>query len=272
MNESKRKQPPIFKSPPRYSDVNLKESDSNKILSILYTNRSFTHFYLNNYRQAVIDATNALYADIKNPNAFVARSKATIKMENYSYAYDDLTEALKLDSNSKRISKLLNKVQTIISQQETIQEIKQADYSIQNYEYFPYQKISSKTFNFESLTKDDTIEICSILSKFELLNKDNVIQLLQLIINKLALLPNIVNINNAQEIIVVGDTHGQFQDLMNIFKLYGYPSKERPYLINGDFVDRGSQGLEILISIFAWKLYDDSCIYINRGNQYVYFT
>ena len=77
---------------------------------------------------------------------------------------------------------------------------------------------------------------------------------------------NIVNIS-VGKIHVVGDTHGQFQDVIHLFETYGYPSINNQYLFNGDFVDRGSMGVEIVISLLAWKLYDPSCIFLNRGNH-----
>ena len=53
----------------------------------------------------------------------------------------------------------------------------------------------------------------------------------------------------------------------NIFKLNGKPSAENPYLFNGDFVDRGSWGLEVFITLLGWKLHDEKCMYLTRGNH-----
>ncbi|KAH7827459.1 putative Serine/threonine-protein phosphatase [Monocercomonoides exilis] len=85
----------------------------------------------------------------------------------------------------------------------------------------------------------------------------------------LEILPNILEINvpEGKELTVVGDTHGQFYDLLNLFEKNGMPSPENPYLINGDFVDRGSFGTEICFLLFALKIASPDSIHLLRGNH-----
>ena len=68
---------------------------------------------------------------------------------------------------------------------------------------------------------------------------------------------------------ICGDIHGQFYDLLNIFKLYGYPSEHNQYLFNGDFVDRGSFSVECLITLLCFKLLYPKHFYLARGEQEV---
>jgi len=82
-------------------------------------------------------------------------------------------------------------------------------------------------------------------------------------------LPTVVDVEvpAGKEITVCGDTHGQYYDVLNIFKINGNPSKENPYLFNGDFVDRGSFSVEVILTLLAWKVHDSDCMHLTRGNH-----
>ncbi|KAF3695496.1 Serine/threonine-protein phosphatase with EF-hands 2 [Channa argus] len=47
----------------------------------------------------------------------------------------------------------------------------------------------------------------------------------------------------------------------------GMPSLEKPYVFNGDFVDRGKDSIEILLILFSFLLVYPSDVYLNRGNH-----
>ena len=66
----------------------------------------------------------------------------------------------------------------------------------------------------------------------------------------------------------VGDLHGQFYDLQGgVFASCGVPSSRNGYVFNGDFVDRGSWGVEVLLTLLAWKLHLPNDVYLTRGNH-----
>uniref|UniRef100_A0A3B3WI68 Serine/threonine-protein phosphatase with EF-hands n=1 Tax=Poecilia mexicana TaxID=48701 RepID=A0A3B3WI68_9TELE len=47
----------------------------------------------------------------------------------------------------------------------------------------------------------------------------------------------------------------------------GLPSCEKPYVFNGDFVDRGKNSLEILLILFGFLLVYPNEVHLNRGNH-----
>ena len=73
--------------------------------------------------------------------------------------------------------------------------------------------------------------------------------------------------NPAQQITVCGDVHGQFYDLLHVFERNGWPSASNPYLFNGDFVDRGSFSVEVIVLLLAFRVADPRSMYLARGNH-----
>ncbi|XP_065855778.1 serine/threonine-protein phosphatase 7 [Euphorbia lathyris] len=84
--------------------------------------------------------------------------------------------------------------------------------------------------------------------------------------------PNCLRIDDClslpdSSVVVVGDVHGQFHDLLFLFRLAGFPSDNRFFVFNGDYVDRGAWGLETFLLLLAWKVYLPQRVYLLRGNH-----
>jgi hypothetical protein len=45
------------------------------------------------------------------------------------------------------------------------------------------------------------------------------------------------------------------------------PSEGNKYVFNGDFVDRGDSGVEIICILLAMYVAMPTCVYLNRGNH-----
>jgi len=76
-----------------------------------------------------------------------------------------------------------------------------------------------------------------------------------------------VEVPDDVQLTVCGDTHGQYFDLMELFRINGRPSDKQWYLFNGDFVDRGSWSTEIALLLYANKWLRPKNFFINRGNH-----
>jgi serine/threonine-protein phosphatase 4 catalytic subunit len=102
------------------------------------------------------------------------------------------------------------------------------------------------------------------LRKCEPLEEDDVKRLCQMAIEILVEESNVQTIDSP--VTICGDIHGQFYDLLELFKVGG-DCPDTNYLFMGDFVDRGFYSVETFLLLLALKVRYPDRMYLIRGNH-----
>lgn len=119
------------------------------------------------------------------------------------------------------------------------------------------------------LTLEQVLDMFEAFKRGEILHYNYVTEILYTVGKMYKNTPNLQEISIPEncKFTIVGDLHGQLEDLFTIFSLNGLPSPTNMYLFNGDWVDRGLNGCECVMAVFAFKILYPSSVFHNRGNH-----
>ena len=119
------------------------------------------------------------------------------------------------------------------------------------------------------ITPAAAMEILEVYRSGGRLSLKSVQKILRVTYKSFKLVPNTtrVRISDDTKINVVGDIHGQLGDLLYILDEAGEPGPKNKFVFNGDFVDRGTNGVEVICLLLALHAANPNYVFLNRGNH-----
>ncbi|KAI3650248.1 hypothetical protein MP228_004835 [Amoeboaphelidium protococcarum] len=250
-----------------------------------YTNRAMASLRLENYGDVIADAEKALNVKPGFVKAYYRRASAYFALGRYKESLKDFRVVVKGAPNDADAKQKLSIVEKIV---------KRIDFEkAMAYDDVVKPKIS-ETINPEDFVVEDSYDgvkwdegdvtpafVRDLVTRFEKEKRIHKKYALKMMLKALDILKaqkSVVDIDlnkyaPGTVLTVCGDIHGQYYDLLNIFKTNGYPSdgsdgkEPHIYLFNGDFVDRGSFSVECIMTLLAYKVLYPEYMLLNRGNH-----
>ncbi|KAK6200462.1 Metallo-dependent phosphatase-like protein [Scheffersomyces amazonensis] len=273
--------------------------------AIFYSNRAQAHIKLENYGSAILDCDEALLVDVNLMKAYYRKGVSLMAILRYKEAqanfkiilaklpndkltlenYKQCTSYLKKQAFERAIAgdektTVINSISYDSMQSEkswtgpeliihATKQSKDSDVHVEidglNIDYLKYMIQAFK--NGDKLPKKHVFAI--IAKVYELFKNENTMVEISLPHSKIppSKSSDEILLENGKTLTIVGDTHGQFYDVLNLFEKFGYVSDDHIYLFNGDFVDRGSWSCEVALYLYVLKIIFPKSVYINRGNH-----
>jgi serine/threonine-protein phosphatase 5 len=271
----------------KYSQAIQAYTDGISILptAVLYSNRSFCFLKTESFGLAIADAKSAIGLDSTYVKAHYRLASAQLALGKVKQAYKIFRAVCKLRPKDKDARKKMKYCDSELKRaafEKAIASEKGATPSqtldISKIEV-PGSYDGPKWEGDKPITLEFVKEMIEHMRSQKVLHRKYTIKILLECIKYFKKLPSLVDVSfggeggdaaanpDAKRFNVCGDTHGQYYDVLNIFEINGMPSPENPYLFNGDFVDRGSFSVEVVMTFFAFKLLYPKSFYMARGNH-----
>lgn len=238
-----------------------------------YSNRAQANIKLEAYGYAIADASKALELDPNNVKAYWRRAIANTAILNSQAALRDFKIVVKKEPNNKDAKLKLAECEKLVKRIQFLKAIEVGDPpsafadldidSIQVPDDYDGVRLT------DVMTQEFIDDMIQRFKEGKKIHKKYVYQIIKAVRDIVYDEPTMVEmeVEPKTKLTVCGDTHGQYFDLLEIFRLNGFPSDDHAYLFNGDFVDRGSWSTEIALLLYAYKWLRPQYFFLNRGNH-----
>ncbi|KAI8877755.1 protein phosphatase 5 [Backusella circina FSU 941] len=264
----------------KFPDAIKKYSEAielNDKVASYYSNRAFCHLKLESYGYAISDADAALAIDPTFAKANYRRASANMALGKFKDALKDLRVVSKRAPGDRDAKAKLDECAKIVKRIEFEKAIEHNETRRSVADSLDVNAIavdasySGPRIN-EETNKVDAEFVNAMVEAFKeqkKIHKKYAFMIILAIRQMMLELPSLIDVQVPKDgkLTVCGDVHGQFYDFINIFNTNGYPSEKHAYLFNGDFVDRGSFSIEVILTLFAYKWLYPNRLFLARGNH-----
>ncbi|XP_033832354.1 serine/threonine-protein phosphatase 5 [Periophthalmus magnuspinnatus] len=243
--------------------------------AIYYSNRSLAYLRTECYGYALADATKALEIDKNYIKGYYRRATSNMALGKFKAALKDYETVVRVRPNDKDARMKYQECKKIVNQKAFERAIASDETKKSVVDSLDIENMTIEDDYVGPKLEDGKVTLTFMKEMMEWfkdqkkLHRKCAYQILVQVKDVLSKLPSLVEITlkESDKITICGDTHGQYYDLLNIFTLNGLPSETNPYLFNGDFVDRGSFSLEVILTLFGFKLLYPDNFHLLRGNH-----
>lgn len=242
--------------------------------AVYWSNKAFALTKLEQYGAALTEATKAIELDKTYAKGYYRRGSALVALGKYKDALKDFKLVVQIYPKNKEAQDKLKQCEKVVKKM-AFESAIAGDYDAKPVsETIDPDKIEIES-SYDGLHMPETLTLQFVKDFMEYFKNQKKLHVkyvykILLAMNKhLKSLETLIEIPIPEKTTfkVCGDVHGQFYDLYHLFELSGLPGPDNPYLFNGDFVDRGSFSVEVILTLFAFVLLYPKHMHLTRGNH-----
>ncbi|KAF5326277.1 hypothetical protein D9611_000049 [Ephemerocybe angulata] len=256
--------------------------EKNPYDATFWCNRAATRMKLEEHGYALSDASEAIRLDPKYTKAYYRRATCHLQLMKHQLAVADFKKVLSLEPKNETVRAQLVATQKMIRKIEfekaiefegeknpvdrCLEIIQEGGCDVDSGYAGPKLELDDGKYK---ITEEFIQGMIEWFKAGKFLPKRYVWEIVLGAHEHFAKDESLVNVDVPEGVTidVIGDVHGQFYDVLNLYSLTGTPSENHYLLMNGDLVDRGSWSIEVILLAFAYKWLYPRFMFINRGNH-----